>query len=304
MIQKYDTQNLDLKNKRLKIVQEYLTTNITQSELKNKYQIGMASSIPQWINQFNIELYNLGFKQEITDKRKLNSNKHTNLKLLKIVEGNKEIMYIPNFTKKERYTIIEDYLSSNISQSELSRKYKIKWRAHISRWIHNIQNELNLKTNSESYQLNSKDLNMLKLLEKYNKNKKTVRKFSDEFKQNITNEYIKNKVSYRDLAKKHGLNERLISSWVQVYKNKTQPLNDIQNQQKNADDILINHDTRNDENQIKNLKIEIEKLKLENKQKSEALEYETLKSNAFSTLIDVAEKELKISIRKKFDVKQ
>ncbi len=40
MIQKYDSKNLELKSKKLKIVQEYLTANMTQSELKNKHKIG------------------------------------------------------------------------------------------------------------------------------------------------------------------------------------------------------------------------------------------------------------------------
>ncbi len=95
MIQKYDSKNLELKKKKLKIVQEYLTTNITQSELKNKYQIGMVDFISTWVNQFNIELYHLGLKQEIIDKRKLNSDKNNNIKLLEIIQRNKDMIYIP-----------------------------------------------------------------------------------------------------------------------------------------------------------------------------------------------------------------
>ncbi len=101
-----------------------------------------------------------------------------------------------------------------------------------------------------------------------------------------------------------------------IIKNKDSKIQDLKlkveklNQIKNENEKDIDHSNfsaqiaKIEEHRIQELKLEIEKLKLENKQKSEALEYESLKSNVFSTLIDVAEKELKISIRKKFDVKQ
>ena len=55
---------------------------------------------------------------------------------------------------------------------------------------------------------------------------------------------------------------------------------------------------------IKELKGEITILKGENHKKEQNLEYEKFKSIAYSTLIDIAEKELNIPIRKKFDAKQ
>ena len=51
------------------------------------------------------------------------------------------------------------------------------------------------------------------------------------------------------------------------------------------------------EKTVDQLKLEIEQLKYQ-------LEYEKLKSEAFNTMIDIAEQEFKIPIRKKYGAKQ
>ncbi len=57
-------------------------------------------------------------------------------------------------------------------------------------------------------------------------------------------------------------------------------------------------------NKLDKLKAKISELEAENYKKTQELENEHFKNVCFNTLIDVAEKELKIEIRKKYAVKQ
>ncbi len=57
-------------------------------------------------------------------------------------------------------------------------------------------------------------------------------------------------------------------------------------------------------NKLDKLKAKISELEAENYKKTQELENEHFKNVCFNTLIDVAEKELKIEIRKKYGVKQ
>lgn len=308
MIKNNESKKLELKNRKLKIIQEYLTTNLTQSELRNKYQIGSANFVSTWINGFNIELYQLGYNQEIIDKRKLISDLENNLKLLEILKKNKTILTLLTFTKKERYKIIEEYLTTSMSQSDISRKYKIKWRGNVGKWLYDIENELILKNKRKDYKLNNQEINLFKLIDKHNKNRKQISRFSKTFKETVVEEYKSSLISQRELGKKYNINSRLISDWLYTLNIEKKKLLNLEEEseyiEKAKGSDIMSIEEKEEDLKLESLKLEIARLKEENKKNLESLEYEKFKRRAYSTLIDVAEQELKISIRKKLDVKQ
>ena len=295
---------------KLSIIQEYLTSGASQLELMRKHKIGTSNFTSVWLNSFNIELYQLGFKQELKDKRKVNSDVTNNFKLLEILRKNKTKITLPIFSKQARYKIVEEYLSTSQSQSQISKKYKIKWRNNICNWIESIEKDLSSKETNKKSPLNLKESNILSLTKVYISNKKPIRSFTDTFKQNILKEYKVRMISQKELSKKYNISMGQISRWLneqslQKGEKKSLILNN------NLESLMIKDkiietvsDTpllKLDEEAIKvrSLKLEIAKLKEETDQKSKDLEYEQLKSIAYSKLIDIAEEELKISIRKK-----
>lgn len=305
-----DTKNncvdKEKRNKKLKIIQEYLTTDISQSELKIKYKIRSSDFIFTWINQFNIELYQLGLNKEIIDKRKVTSDRGDNLKLINLLNENIPNSHLNTISRVEKYKIIEEYLSSPISQSELASKYKIRWRGAISRWLTNIEKELTHKIQQNGSTLSEEELNILKLINNYNKTKKTVRRFDKAFKEKLVDEYHKSSRSLRKLSKKYNLNSSLISMWVKTISSEKENLLTLEIGKNRRKDYIkfMSVKDENEESKIKVLQSELDILKEEYKKSLKDLEYEKFKSTAYSTLIDVAEKELKISIRKKLDVRQ
>ena len=52
MSKTYKSKKTKSRNRKLEIIQEYLSTNISQAELRNKHQIGTASFVYIWINSF------------------------------------------------------------------------------------------------------------------------------------------------------------------------------------------------------------------------------------------------------------
>ena len=308
MSKTYESKKTKSRNRKLEIIQEYLSTNISQAKLRNKYQIGTASFVYIWINSFNIDLYHLGYNEEIIDKSKLNFDLENNLKLLQILKNNHNttICTLPRYTKIERYKIILEYLTTSISQAD--RKYKIKWRGNVAKWLNNVEKELVLKNNDPDKQLNDEEIYLLDLIKNHNKNKRKLRKFSKEFKIQVLEEYISGTLSQKEVGKKYNINRSLISDWFYAlkYDNKNSLNSREKSNEIDKSKNLIKMSTKQEEldMQIESLKSEVARLKEENKKTIESLEYEKFKSTAYSTLIDVAEKELKISIRKKLDVKQ
>ena len=77
---------------------------------------------------------------------------------------NTKISTLSRHTKIERYKIVLEYLTTSISQAEISKKYKIKWRVSISKWLNNIEKELVLKNNELNKLLNDKEIYLLDLI--------------------------------------------------------------------------------------------------------------------------------------------
>lgn len=106
---------------------------------------------------------------------------------------------------------------------------------------------------------------------------------SNQEKESIVAEYLLGNHTYRQLGKKHNVDYRVIHSWVMKFKGKLKsPSPKV---------TLPIAET--------GIKKPVEVLLLE-----EALRKEKLRNELLNTMIDIAEKELKISIRKKSGTKQ
>ena len=106
---------------------------------------------------------------------------------------------------------------------------------------------------------------------------------SNEEKESIVAEYLLGNHTYRQLSKKYNVDFRIIHSWVMKFKGKPESFS--------PKAITPMPEP--------GLKKSIEVLQLE-----EALRKEKLRTELLNTMIDIAEKELKISIRKKSGTKQ
>lgn len=102
-------------------------------------------------------------------------------------------------------------------------------------------------------------------------------------KESIVAEYLLGNHTYRQLGKKHNIDFRIIHSWVMKFKGKSKPPSPTENPS------LPESGSQKS----------IEVLHLE-----EALRKEKLRNELLNAIIDIAEKELKISIRKKSGTRQ
>jgi transposase-like protein len=99
----------------------------------------------------------------------------------------------------------------------------------------------------------------------------------------IIAEYLLGNTSYRDVGKKHGVDFRILHSWVNKFQGK-----------------LKKPKTKKVENQPEqpeHLSVDINKLQ-------ESLRLEKLKNKLLNSIIDIAEEQLKIDIRKKSGTKR
>ncbi len=113
-----------------------------------------------------------------------------------------------------------------------------------------------------------------------------VKRYTDEFRYEVVNEYISTAISLRELKEKYGLTSNTtLYKWMRKFGIKKPTEEQLQIQRA----------------MIKESKKSKREEELEEKVKAleKALKEERLKAKALSTLIDVAERELKISIRKK-----
>ena len=127
--------------------------------------------------------------------------------------------------------------------------------------------------------------------------RKWKRKINDEtVKMSIVREYIETGLPASDIASKYGMSSPLVLyAWVDKYLSR-------------KDFLSLEPETDNPTDMAKKTKQQLEdelkKAKEENKRLKEALELEKLRSRAFDTMIDVAEKNFNIPIRKKAGTKQ
>jgi transposase-like protein len=111
-----------------------------------------------------------------------------------------------------------------------------------------------------------------------------------ELKEQIIQEYLNTRCGYRHLQKKYGVSRTTICNWVQVYQG-VHNLPKTNLQQKHYISPMKRKQKQADANQAALL----EKIASLEKQ----LRHQELRAEVLDTLIDVAEKQLEISIRKK-----
>lgn len=121
--------------------------------------------------------------------------------------------------------------------------------------------------------------------------RRKVYHFTDELKLQVVQEYLETDLSQVELQKKYGIKGNTsILNWMRKFGL----------QEPNENLIEIRHamsketEKTSHERELENKVLELEKL----------LEHEKLRTTALNTMIDIAERELKISIRKKSGAKQ
>lgn len=105
---------------------------------------------------------------------------------------------------------------------------------------------------------------------------------SKGLKEAIIAEYLLEKCSYRSLGEKHGIDFRLIHSWVMSYQGKKRKHSPKPKERK-VEEVPLS-------NEVKQLQQELRKAQLHNK--------------LLNAMIDIAEEQLKIDIRKKSGTKR
>ena len=119
-----------------------------------------------------------------------------------------------------------------------------------------------------------------------------------DIQKEVVREYLTDGVSYRALAKKYGVSRSTINKWVLVY----QGIYGLSRSAKQVSyDLQQKTLGKKSKQAAKDHQSELEK-KIEVLEKQ--LEWEKLRSKALDTMINVAEKELQIDIRKKHGTKQ
>jgi Transposase. len=121
--------------------------------------------------------------------------------------------------------------------------------------------------------------------------KTKVNHFTDELKLQVVHEYMDTDVSYKELMQKYNIRgNNNINNWMRKFGLKKPSEQQIALQRTMSKQIDKTVHERE-------LEAEVQKLK-------QQLEHERLRILALNTLIDVAERDLKISIRKKAGAKQ
>jgi transposase len=121
--------------------------------------------------------------------------------------------------------------------------------------------------------------------------KRKVNQFTDEFKHQVVQEYLETDLSQVELQKKYGIKgSSSILNWMRKFGLKEPSEDQIKIRQVMSKETEKTSHERELEAKVK----ELEKL----------LEHEKLRTLALDTMIDIAERELKISIRKKSGAKR
>ena len=115
-----------------------------------------------------------------------------------------------------------------------------------------------------------------------------------DIKQQAIQEYLEQGTGYRTLAKKYGVSRTTINKWVMIHQG-IHNLPPTEKQQKHYLSKMNNNTGNVAAGDTKKQKELEEKIRLIEKQ----LEWEKLRVEVLDTLINVAEKQLNISIRKK-----
>jgi transposase-like protein len=121
--------------------------------------------------------------------------------------------------------------------------------------------------------------------------KRKVNQFTDKFKHQVVQEYLETDLSQVELQKKYGIKGNTsILNWMRKFGLKEPSEDQLKIRQVMSKETEKTSHERELEEKVK----ELEKL----------LEHEKLRTLALDTMIDIAERELKISIRKKSGAKR
>jgi transposase-like protein len=104
-------------------------------------------------------------------------------------------------------------------------------------------------------------------------------------KENIISEYLTTEITYRALGEKSGVDFRTIHQWVRIFQGKVKYRKKDKKQE-----LTVEESTEQLPTDINQLREELRKAKLHNK--------------LLNAMIDIAEEQLKIDIRKKSGTKQ
>jgi transposase len=118
-----------------------------------------------------------------------------------------------------------------------------------------------------------------------------VNKFTDDFKMRVVQEYLTSEISQEELKKKYDFGgSQNIYRWMSKF-----GLSKEKESLKTPSESMINEKEKTMEEQELEIKV---------KQLEEELKREKFKTMALNTMIDIAESELKIDIRKKSGAKR
>jgi transposase len=121
--------------------------------------------------------------------------------------------------------------------------------------------------------------------------KRKVNCFTDDFKFKVIQEYLNTDITQEELKKKHSIRgNSCISSWMRKFGTTGVTV----------EQINLQHTMSKEEEKTPRER----KLEAKVKELEKALEQERLRTLALDTMINVAERDLKISIRKKSGTKQ
>ena len=120
-----------------------------------------------------------------------------------------------------------------------------------------------------------------------------------DIKQQAITEYLTQGVGYRLLAKKYGVSRTTINKWVMIHQ-RIHNLEPTEKQQKYYLSAMNNKPDNTAADEVEKTQELTQKIALLEKQ----LAWEKLRSEALDTMINIAEKQLDISIRKKSGTQQ
>lgn len=121
--------------------------------------------------------------------------------------------------------------------------------------------------------------------------KRKVNYFTDEFKFQVIHEYLNSDISQTELKKKYGFRgNSCISNWMRKF-----DLNEVSDEQISIQRAMSKETEKSPRERALEAKV---------KELEKSLEYERLRTLALNTMIDIAERDLKISVRKKSGTKQ
>lgn len=120
-----------------------------------------------------------------------------------------------------------------------------------------------------------------------------------DLKEQIIQEYLRQGGGFRKLAEKYGISRTTICKWVMIYQGiHNLPL--TEKQQKHSVYSMSNKGNKSSTEVEQSAEALQQKIAVLEKQ----LEWEKLRTEALNTMIDIAEKDLSISIRKKLGAQQ